>query len=163
MDEDDFDFSDPDLDDLPANTLHQIEANALRATQHQAAVPESDYGLGDGDEVINLDDDGSQYPHAAQQDGDLPNDGDHDQMGVAEQPRPTQADAGQLLLRIKKVRHLLPLQHMIQLQRTLLMCAARAGQVSRAARGRRPQGPAADQGRRGRHAQTPPRCRQPAV
>jgi hypothetical protein len=115
MDEDDFDFSDPDLDDLPANTLHQIEANALRATQHQAAVPESDYGLddgdgdGDGDEVINLDDDGSQYPHAAQQNGDFPNNGDHDQMrGVAEQPRPTQADARQLLLRIKKVRYPLP-------------------------------------------------------
>jgi hypothetical protein len=108
MDEDDFDFSDPDLDDLPANTLHQIEANALRATQHQPAVPESDYGLDDGDEVINLDDAGSQYPHAAQQDGDFPHDADHDQMEVAEQPRPTQADAGQLLSRIKKVRYSFP-------------------------------------------------------
>ncbi|KAH9870859.1 hypothetical protein J1614_006431 [Plenodomus biglobosus] len=80
----DLDFSDPDLDDLPANTLHHLEANAIRATQQQQQQqqkgqqqqqqqkqqqqqhqqqppsqpnpePESDYGLDDGDEVINLD------------------------------------------------------------------------------------------------------------
>ncbi|KAF2844305.1 hypothetical protein T440DRAFT_523596 [Plenodomus tracheiphilus IPT5] len=61
MDDDDFDFSDPDLDDLPANTLQHLEASAIRATQHQHqhyanADPESDYGLDDGDEVINLND-----------------------------------------------------------------------------------------------------------
>jgi hypothetical protein len=125
MDEDDFDFSDPDLDDLPANTLHHLEANALRATQQQQqqqphAAPESDYGLDDGDEVINLDDDDDagathayhaaepQYTQAAQQGYDYPYNGHNelypDQMQVEEQqPYRSQADPAQLLSRIKKV------------------------------------------------------------
>lgn len=59
MDDDEFDFSDTDLDDLPANTLQHLEATAIHATQHQGhahPAPESDYGLDDGDEVVNLDD-----------------------------------------------------------------------------------------------------------
>lgn len=65
MDEDDFDFSDSDLDDLPANTLHHLEANAIRATQQPAlSAAESDYGLDDGEEVINLDDDDTGPTHA---------------------------------------------------------------------------------------------------
>ena len=118
MDEDDFDFSDSDLDDLPANTLHHLEANAIRATQHQAPpAPESDYGLDDGDEVVNLDDDDARPAHAysvaapqysqAQQGYDYNHDEDdgldQDQMEVEEQPRRSQVDSNQLLLRIKKV------------------------------------------------------------
>lgn len=87
-DDDDFDFSDHDLDDLPANTLLHLEANAIRATQHQAqqhheddqhhehhrqhalqsrsnARPESDYGLDDGDIVINLGDTTAPPPPAS--------------------------------------------------------------------------------------------------
>lgn len=60
--DDDFDFSDDGLDELPADALDQLETTAIHATQHQhqsrSAAPESDYGAddGDGDEVINLDD-----------------------------------------------------------------------------------------------------------
>ena len=118
MDEDDFDFSDSDLDDLPANTLQHLEANAIRATQRQAQpAPESDYGLDDGDEVINLDDDDAGPAHAYSvaapqytqtlQDYDYNHDEHNgpyeDQMEVEEQPRQSQADSGQLLSRIKKV------------------------------------------------------------
>jgi hypothetical protein len=124
MDEDDFDFSDSDLDDLPANTLHNLEASAIRATQRQAPpAPESDYGLDDGDEVVNLDDDDAgprhactaiaapQYAHAQQQAYDYtntPNGGDDtldpDQMEVEQEPpRRSQADPSMLLTRIKKV------------------------------------------------------------
>ncbi|KAJ4364502.1 hypothetical protein N0V83_009097 [Neocucurbitaria cava] len=90
-DDEDFDFSDSDLDDLPANALQHLEINALRATQHQTqqqtqAAPESDYGLDDGDEVVNLDDE--LY---------------HGQVGIEEQPRRSQADPSQLLQRIKKL------------------------------------------------------------
>ncbi|KAF1850566.1 uncharacterized protein K460DRAFT_372785 [Cucurbitaria berberidis CBS 394.84] len=85
MDDDDFDFSDHDLDDLPANELQHLEASAVRATQQQTqAAPESDYGLDDGEEVVNLDDE----PY----------------MDVEEPPsRRSQADANQLLQRIKKL------------------------------------------------------------
>lgn len=119
MDEDDFDFSDSDLDDLPANTLHNLEANAVRATQHQPPpAPESDYGLDHGDEVVNLDDDSGQaHAYAVpapqytqdQQGYDYTHDGDdgpdQDQMEVEEQEPPwrSQADPNQLLTRIKKV------------------------------------------------------------
>ncbi|KAF2028366.1 hypothetical protein EK21DRAFT_69948 [Setomelanomma holmii] len=90
-DEYDLDFSDPDLDDLPANALQHLEATALRATQHHTtAAPESDYGLDEGDEVVNLDDDAGAG-HA------------YNQMEVEEQPRRSQADATQLLSRIKKL------------------------------------------------------------
>ncbi|KAF1976634.1 hypothetical protein BU23DRAFT_578523 [Bimuria novae-zelandiae CBS 107.79] len=68
MDDDEFDFSDADLDDLPANTLDQLETRAFRATQqqvqiqgHEAVVDEEDFSYfgfddGDEDEVVNLDD-----------------------------------------------------------------------------------------------------------
>lgn len=119
MDEDDFDFSDSDLDDLPVNTLQHLEANAIRATQHPAQVaPESDYGLDDGDEVVNLDDDDAGTRHVysvaapqytqAQPEYGYHDNGDgqlyEDQMEVEEQPYRSQADPGQLLSRIKKVR-----------------------------------------------------------
>jgi hypothetical protein len=120
-DDDDFGFSDSDLDDLPANTLQHLEANAVRATQHQQqAGPESDYGLEDGDEVVNLDDDNPAAHHAysaaapqyTQPQPDHAYDDSHgqqqqqlyaDQMEVEEQPYRSQADPGQLLSRIKKV------------------------------------------------------------
>ena len=56
--DDEFDFDDDGLDLLPAHTLPQLETTAIRATQHQGRTnaSESDYGLEDGDEVINLDD-----------------------------------------------------------------------------------------------------------
>jgi hypothetical protein len=114
---DNFDFSDPDFDDLPANTLLQIESNAIRATQHQPAAPESDYGLDDGDEVVNLDDGPPRAFEAAPQYTQGRQDyayADHyaqagnalyqDDMDVEEPPRQSQADPGALLSRIKKVR-----------------------------------------------------------
>jgi hypothetical protein len=118
MAEDDFDFSDSDLDDLPANTLQHLEASAVRATQRQAPpAPESDYGLDDGDEVVNLDDDDAETTHAyniavpqyaqAQPAYDYTHNGgdtlDQDEMDVEEQPRRSQADPNTLLSRIKKV------------------------------------------------------------
>jgi hypothetical protein len=122
--DDDFDFSDDDLDHLPANTLHQLETTAIHATQQQyeAPAPESDYGLDDGDEVVNLND-AARPPQASSwlnvpqrqqhyqaqdshQDANVHVD-DHgyynDAMEVEEQPRRSQADPNQLLLRIKKV------------------------------------------------------------
>jgi hypothetical protein len=119
MDEDDFDFSDSDLDDLPANTLLHLEENAIRATQQPPhPAPESDYGLDDGDEVVNLDDDDAGPPHAyhvaAPQYTQPPPSQDYHAHGpderyeppmdVEEQPYRSQADPGQLLSRIKKVR-----------------------------------------------------------
>lgn len=118
-DDDDFGFSDSDLDDLPANTLQHLEANAVRATQQQQQTgPESDYGLDDGDEVVNLDDDNAAAHHAysvaapqyTQPQQEYAYDDSHgqqqlyaDQMEVEEQPYRSQADPGQLLSRIKKV------------------------------------------------------------
>ncbi|KAH4182512.1 hypothetical protein HBI26_214770 [Parastagonospora nodorum] len=119
-DDDDFGFSDSDLDDLPANTLQHLEANAVRATQHQQqAGPESDYGLDEGDEVVNLDDDNAAAHHAysvAAPEYTQPQQTDYayddsngqqqlyaDQMEVEEQPYRSQADPGQLLSRIKKL------------------------------------------------------------
>ncbi|KAF2109982.1 hypothetical protein BDV96DRAFT_651548 [Lophiotrema nucula] len=119
MDEDDdFDFSDPDLDDLPANALHQLETTALLSTQHPvqslAAGPDSDYGDDEGDTVINLDDETEapqalpvappryapqQYP-ARQQHGN--NNGYAGSMEL-EPPRKSQADPDSLLGRIKKL------------------------------------------------------------
>ena len=63
MDDDFFD-DDDGLDDLPANTLQELETRAFQATQHHTITAanqkqsSSDYGLGDGDgeeEVIDLD------------------------------------------------------------------------------------------------------------
>jgi hypothetical protein len=127
MADDEFDFSDDDLDDLPTNTLLDLEASAIRATQHQPnAAPDSDYGL---DDVINLDDapgpqhvspwnapqhtqpqqdyqdDYAQnYDHGQNEDDQLYN----DQMEVEGPPPKSQADPNQLLQRIKKVRHTAP-------------------------------------------------------
>lgn len=122
MSNDDFDFSDHDLDDLPANTIQQFEADAIRATQQQQqqtrhTAPESDYGLEDGDEVINLDDEQgfAQAQHGRAHDSHDTHDTYHDYdttvdegnyykiTQVAEQPRQSQADPDQLLSRIKKV------------------------------------------------------------
>jgi hypothetical protein len=118
MDEDDFDYSGSDLDDLPTNTLQHLEANAIRATQPPAPpAPESDYGLDEGDEVVNLDDDDAGAHHAysvvapqynqAQPEYAYHDNGHNepyeDQMEVEEQPYRSQGDPGQLLTRIKKV------------------------------------------------------------
>ncbi|KAH7385495.1 hypothetical protein DE146DRAFT_681052 [Phaeosphaeria sp. MPI-PUGE-AT-0046c] len=98
MDEDDFDFSDAAFDELPPDTLHHLEATALRATQqHAQPTPESDYGLDDGDEVVNLDhDDAAQ--HRSDEVLHL-----HDEMQVDQPPFRSQADPTQLLSRIKKL------------------------------------------------------------
>ncbi|KAF9693339.1 hypothetical protein EKO04_008592 [Ascochyta lentis] len=132
MSDDDFDFSDHDLDDLPANTIQQFEADAIRATQQQQqqqqsqhtrnAAPESDYGLDDGDEVVNLDDADALHsdahdPHDTYHtydthhthhthdtydthDTTIDEANDHH---VIDQPRQSQADPDQLLSRIKKL------------------------------------------------------------
>ena len=144
MSGDDFDFSDHDLDDLPANTFEQFEAAAIRATQQQAtqqqttqqqttqqqhAALASDYGLDDGDEVINLDDQDrfaqpqqgrAHASHAtydaydAYEEGTTIDEGDtyqheheNEHMQLVEPPRQSQADPDQLLSRIKKVGQLL--------------------------------------------------------
>ncbi|KAF2193101.1 hypothetical protein K469DRAFT_619659 [Zopfia rhizophila CBS 207.26] len=169
MDEDDdFDFSDHDLDDLPANTLQQLETTAIQSTQHQPnpAVPgfspannrntgfqnncsrannplpystnaapqppSSDYGLDDGDEIINLDEAsvpmGNEYESNEAQFAQIPkgnsqwapdavpqftppplneyghqNDLYGDAMEVEEQPRRSQIDTNSLLARIRKL------------------------------------------------------------
>lgn len=145
MADDDFGFSDDDFDDLPANTLQHLEASAIRATQqpqqqqqqqqpqHDAA-PESDYGLDDGEEVVNLDDAsgpqraspwvaadapqytqpqqdydydygyGHGYDQQPQHDADTGDQFYNEPMEVEEPPRRSQADPNQLLQRIKKVR-----------------------------------------------------------
>jgi hypothetical protein len=121
MSDDEFDFSDHDLDDLPANTIEQFEAAAIRATQQpQTQRAESNYGLDDGDEVVNLDDDAAGYAQGQQGRGHDPYD-THDAndaydegttidesnryefVQTAEPPRRSQADPDQLLSRIRKV------------------------------------------------------------
>lgn len=123
MDDDDFDFSDADLDDLPANTLLQLETTAIRATQQQqsrlssAPAPDHDaayYGFDDADEdeVVNLDDrraaplrptdSATAYqPSQADHGASVQCDG---AMDVEALPRQSQVDVGRLLERIKKVR-----------------------------------------------------------
>ncbi|KAJ4321607.1 hypothetical protein N0V94_002806 [Neodidymelliopsis sp. IMI 364377] len=122
MGDDDFDFSDHDLDDLPANTFQQIEAEAIRATQQQQtrhASPESDYGLDDGDEVINLDDEdpyethdiydtrdthhAHDYDTTIDEGNEHDHDHDHENIQVEQRPRQSQADPDQLLSRIMKL------------------------------------------------------------
>lgn len=94
-DDDDFGFDDDDLDLLPAHALHHLEESAWKATQHGPPVggPESDYGLEDGDEVVNLDD------------GDEIVDLNHNiASGYDEMPRPSQnADATRLLARVRQL------------------------------------------------------------
>lgn len=125
MDDDEFDFSDNDLDDLPANTLQQLETTAIRATQQirHDADDSAYYGLDvdddDGDEVINLDDatDAPRFRQVQQHHDYSPalngNGNDESNMGLYggvmhvdvddEPPRQSQADVSKLLLRIKKV------------------------------------------------------------
>ncbi|KAF2451021.1 hypothetical protein P171DRAFT_349615 [Karstenula rhodostoma CBS 690.94] len=122
MDDDDFDFSDADLDGLPANTLQQLETTAIRATQQQqshldnAAVHEDDsayYGFdhGDEDEVVNLDDDrgAPHFPnndatgYQATQPDNAATAQYHGAVEVEEVPRQSQVDVRRLLERIKKL------------------------------------------------------------
>lgn len=128
MSDNDFGFSDHDLDDLPANAIEQFEAAAIRATQQPPptanAAPESDYGLDDGDEVVNLDDAaefaqgprghdsyGGAYEayeaYEAFDEGTTIDEGNtHEHVQTVPAPRPSQADPDQLLARIKKVETL---------------------------------------------------------
>lgn len=59
MEEDFFD-DDDGFDDLPSNTLQELESRAFQATQQPAAItnqqepPSSDYGLEEDEEVIDL-------------------------------------------------------------------------------------------------------------
>ncbi|PVI01845.1 hypothetical protein DM02DRAFT_613372 [Periconia macrospinosa] len=103
MDHDEFDFSDPDLDDLPASTLLQLEKSALHATQQPRpdntqgyAFEDAHGGLshGHGDEIINLDD--NHGPHHNRLSGGA-------LMDVDEPPQQSQADVVKLLQRIKKL------------------------------------------------------------
>jgi hypothetical protein len=124
MSDDDFNFSDHDLDDLPANTIEQFEAAAIRATQQpQTRRIESDYGPDDADEVINLDDEdghaqGQRHDpydtydaYEAYDEGTTIDESHYKQTQppqgsawqVVEPPRQSQADPDQLLSRIKKV------------------------------------------------------------
>lgn len=109
-DDDEFDFSDDDFDDLPANTLDHLEASAFRATQHQANKnestrdAESDYGLDDGDQVVNLDH-GPRYTQPQPQQDYAYHDDEYGMQVDEQLLRPSQAaDTNQLLQRIKKVR-----------------------------------------------------------
>jgi hypothetical protein len=127
MSDDEFDFSDHDLDDLPANTIEQFEAAAIRATQQpqqpqqqtRRAAAESDYGVDDGDEVVNLDDERgfvqaqqgrTHDPYDTHDTYDAYDEGttideshNHEHMQATQPPRQSQADPDQLLSRIKKV------------------------------------------------------------
>ncbi|KAJ4377157.1 hypothetical protein N0V86_006598 [Didymella sp. IMI 355093] len=124
MSDDEFDFSDHDLDDLPTNTIEQFEAAAIRATQQpqpqtQTQRAESDYGIDDGDEVVNLDDDAA-YAQGQQGRGRDPYDtydahdaydegttidesNSYEFVQTVEPPRRSQADPDQLLTRIRKL------------------------------------------------------------
>ena len=151
------DFSDHDLDDLPANALDDLEASAIRATQQPQQQllfdPEADsddYGLEDGDEVVNLDD-ALGPPRASHDYGWQTYNG---QMQVEEQPRPSQADPNALLQRIKKVRRL-PLPFPL----ASLNIAVRARQGAREKRSRRAEREATDKVGRGRHPSKTLRCR----
>jgi hypothetical protein len=155
MDDDDFDFSDADLDDLPANTLQQLETTALRATQQQPPPPPQShhaparhdavaqeevsayYGFDDGDEdeVVNLDDEPAA-PHvpnsnsAAHAYQATPRDnGVNAQLDGAIEvevlPPQSRVDVGRLLERIKKVRFLMGRNTV-----RWLTAAARAGKTA---------------------------------
>jgi hypothetical protein len=108
MEHDEFDFSDADLDDLPAGTLYRLEQNAIEATQQQQQQqhqrPEPPYALdheqghtinhSHEDEIINLDDSHGHH-HNRLSTGAL--------MDVDEAPQQSQADVGKLLQRIKNL------------------------------------------------------------
>lgn len=128
MSDGDFDFSDHDLDDLPANTIEQFEAAAIRATQQQQQQQQqtrqpaggSDYGLDDADEVVNLDDEEDGFvqgqdahdtfdAYDAYEEGTTIDESynynyNHQHEHAAVQPpRQSHPDPDQLLSRIKKV------------------------------------------------------------
>lgn len=128
MDDDDFDFSDADLDDLPANALQQLETTAIRATQQprdtRDLTPVEDsayYGFDEGneDEVVNLDDTrgpphfandivngGYAGSHGGYQTTQQENGGGVQYDGAMEVdrvPQQSQVDVGKLLERINKV------------------------------------------------------------
>lgn len=151
MSDADFDFSDDDLDDLPATAIEQFEAAAIRATQQPRTAAASDYGLDDDDEVINLDDDNITHLDDSNNitnldDGDdITNRDNPDELRPTQLPRPSQADPDQLLARIKKVRAAAP----APAPTPALTRAAGAGQGPREARRRQPEDAPADKGRRG--------------
>ncbi|KAF1949039.1 hypothetical protein CC80DRAFT_497805 [Byssothecium circinans] len=125
MDDDEFDFSGHELDDLPANALQELETTAIQATQHQAnshaPADGSDYGSDDGDEVINLDDaaGASRFNQLQQNHSYAPAHDSHSgfnhphnelygepmemevEVEVEEAPRQSQADPNRMLRRIK--------------------------------------------------------------
>lgn len=162
MDHDHLGFSDDDLDDLPANTLQHLEANAIRATQQRQQThppSESDYGLDDdGDEVINLDQgsevlhldhvaaQAQQYAHA-RHDYDYTTNNDnnntHDALYGDDMDLEELAGPNQQLLRINKVRDA------VVMCCVLLIVAARAREGPREETSPRPARKAADQGGRG--------------
>jgi hypothetical protein len=112
MDDDEFDFSGHELDELPADQWDELETTAIQATQHATqhpvrylVQPEDDYGGFDddgGDEVINLDDVQQNYDYNSNHNDHNPahNNGYGDTIDV---PRQSQADPSQLLQRIKQV------------------------------------------------------------
>lgn len=124
-DEDEFGFDDDGLDDLPAHALQQLEFTAIRATQaHADATPapaESDYGDDDDDdEVVDLREEDAvpqastwvdasngaprqHNRHHLNHSYARDNGSQNDAMDLDEPPQRSQADAQQLLLRVKKV------------------------------------------------------------
>lgn len=124
--DDTFDFDDDGFDDLPADALQELEYTAIRATQHQnkgnianEESEEGEYEDGEDDEeIVDLRDQPAAIDHYVhqlrqqQQQSQPPQqqsayDYEHglqtDAMDVDEPPARSQADAPQLLLRIKKV------------------------------------------------------------
>ncbi|KAF2010494.1 hypothetical protein BU24DRAFT_399888 [Aaosphaeria arxii CBS 175.79] len=124
--DDDFDFDDDGFDDLPDDALQELEFTAIRATQAQPApfnAPvESNYGEEDEDELIDLRDQNgiprqqswanapsqpsrARFDHVyAHNDYAQDNPSQNDSMDIDEQqPRRSQVDPQQLLLRVKKL------------------------------------------------------------
>ena len=112
MDDDEFDFSDSDLDDLPANTLQQLETTAILATQRQHGELSFDrvFDVADDDEVWDPRD--TPYPaddasaeshtHAVLHHAHQPTQQPHATY-PDNAPVQSQVDVGKLLERIKKV------------------------------------------------------------
>lgn len=100
-DDDEFDFSDDGLDDLPANALQEFETTAFRATQHRShSLLLEDHGHHDGG-LVNLDNaaDAPHFGHARNEPAPM-------DIDDVEPPPQSQVDVSKLLLRIKKVRWL---------------------------------------------------------
>lgn len=116
MDDDDFDFSDSDLDDLPANTLQQLETTAILATQrqpdHRGALHDEEiafdglFDVVDDDEVWDPRD--TPYPADSLDSAGNPRNVLHPTQRIPavtpdSAPVQSQADVGKLLERIRKV------------------------------------------------------------